>query len=68
MVLETPKSSNVARLIHENDRLTVVFKSRDCYEYYGVSEELFKEAFHVDSIGRWASARIKGKFPCRRIK
>ena len=68
MILETPNSSNIAKLTYENDRLYIDYKTGSCYEYYGVPEVIFREAYHVESAGRWVSTRIKGKYPCRRIR
>lgn len=66
--LETPNSSNIKKIEYEDNKLFVEFKQGGRYSYDNVPEELFKEAQKASSAGRWFFARIKGKFPCVRLR
>jgi hypothetical protein len=56
-------SSNIAELGYDDEKgiLAVVFKSGAIY-HYAVSADLALDLLHADSIGRFYSTQIKGKF------
>lgn len=63
------RSSNVAAIGYDpNVRiLEVEFHSRTVYEYRGVPPEEYAALVRAPSIGRYLSARIKGRYPYRKI-
>jgi hypothetical protein len=63
-------SSNVAAIgYYPNARiLEVEFHSRALYEYRGVPPAEYEALMCAASIGRYLSARIKGRYPYRRIR
>ena len=67
-ILETPNSSNIKKIEYSEGTLVIEFKQGGRYQYSNVPEALFQEAQKGNSAGRWFFARIKGKFPCTRLR
>lgn len=56
------KSSNVKSVGYQNGTLSVEFNSGGIYHYAGVPTEKYNELMAADSIGKFISLEIKGKF------
>ncbi len=65
------ESSNIRALGYDKNTLTlrVQFKaSTMCYDYKGVSRELFLDMMKNDSKGKFFWARIKNKFEYEKVE
>jgi len=66
---DTPESSNISRMSYDSDTaiLSITFSNGSTYEYDEVPEEIGKEFFEADSIGKAFYAMIRGFYGFRQI-
>lgn len=63
MIARTPvNSSNVKSVGYADGTLSIEFNSGGIYHYEGVPIEKYNELVASDSIGRFISSEIKGKY------
>lgn len=62
-------SSNIAAIGYDakTSTLQVLFKASGLYEYSGVPRDEYERIEQATSKGREFAARIKGKFPVRKV-
>jgi len=69
MTLVEGRSSNIAAVGHDNvDQLIVQFANGGLYQYKGVPLQLAEDMVQADSVGRFFHARIRQRFPFRRLR
>lgn len=61
---DTPTSSNIARIIYNDDNgdLDVEFRSGKTYRYHNVPYEVWNFLIEAPSVGRAFNSDVKGKF------
>ena len=62
-------SSNVSAIAHDekSNELHVQFKNGSHYVYEGVPSHIFHRALGSESIGKFLSEHVKGKFDHRKL-
>lgn len=57
-------SSNVASVGYDEDSSTleVEFNNGAVYQYFDVSQNVFQELIHADSVGGYLAAHVKGVY------
>jgi hypothetical protein len=61
-------SSNISSVGWEQDTMEVEFKSGHLYAYHEVPEALYQAMLGADSVGKFFSSTIAGKFEQTRVK
>ncbi len=67
---ETINSTCVTTLAYDDEAHTLYirFKSRAIYRYNAVEPRHFQEFMHAESKGAFFVARIKGRFPTKKMQ
>lgn len=67
--IETPESSNIARIAHDetSQTLFVEFLNGSTYQYFDVPQYVFQELMEAPSKGRFLASSIKGVYRYARM-
>jgi hypothetical protein len=60
--IQTPESSNIARIAFEGGVLKVEFKNGGTYDYFDVPEQIFDQMRSAPSKGQFLAQQIKGSY------
>jgi len=63
------QSSNILEVGHDEDTntLVVVFKNGSSYEYDNVPKAVYSEMINSDSVGKYYSSNIRGKYNSNKL-
>jgi hypothetical protein len=67
--VETPESSNIARICYECDTqvMTVEFLKGGMYQYFDIPEHVFEQMKTASSKGQFLAQNIKGSYRYARV-